>query len=381
MSPLTLNRILLILGVVGLYVSGVLSAEHLFEIQIPCTSGGGCAVVARHPSSYIFGTLPVAYVGFGGYFLLTALALVRLATGDLLSRILVGLGYMGAAVGVITSIYLQYVSLTQIRALCVWCMSSAITMVITFIFYTILFGKVGSVEVEKTRSPKSLFQGLAGVALAAFAIAGTVYGRQKEAGKIEIISSADAIAKLVPEPRSERNQIGPDDAPVTVVEYADLCCPTCRQVFPKVHDLAAKYSGKIRIIYRHFPLDTLPGHQMAIVTAVASELAAEKGKFWDYATAFTAPEEAPTTREGVEQIAQTVGVSGEEITKAIQNSNSPAQTRVMRDLGEALGTFGIKGTPTFLLSVPGKPIERLSYTGLTNELESRPIQDIMNAKK
>lgn len=374
-SPLTLNRILLILGVLGLFVAGVLSVEHLFELQIPCTSGGGCQTVARHSSSYIF-NIPVAYFGFAGYFLLTGLALVRLFTGSLLSRLFVGLGYVGAAIGLVASLYLQYISFTQIHAICAWCLTSAIDMVFTFVFYTILFGKVGTIEETPVRSTKALYQGLVLVFIAMVGVSVVAYTSKTETGPKEVLDQS-VEKSLVPEPKSARNQLGPDDAPVTVVEFADLCCPTCRKSFPKLHELIAKYPGKIRVIYRHFPIDSLKGHEMADVVAVTAEVAAQKGKFWDFAAAFTAPEEPPTTREGVDDIARTVGVSSEEITKAIQDQKSQAQSNLLRDYSDAIGVFHVEGTPTYILSVKGQPIQKLTLVGLLNELDKPEAQKLL----
>ena len=62
-STVTLNRILIFLGCLGLFVAGVLSGEHLFQLEIPCSASGGCEVVARHPSSILMG-FPVAFYDF-----------------------------------------------------------------------------------------------------------------------------------------------------------------------------------------------------------------------------------------------------------------------------------------------------------------------------
>jgi protein-disulfide isomerase len=63
---------------------------------------------------------------------------------------------------------------------------------------------------------------------------------------------------------------GPADAPVTIVEYADLECPTCarlQQLFEE--DLVPKYGNKIRIVFKEFPLYQI--HEWAVSGAVASQ--------------------------------------------------------------------------------------------------------------
>lgn len=376
-SIVTLNRILIILGLLGLVVAGVLTAEHIWRLEIPCTAGGGCQTVAQHPSSYIFGT-PVAFFGLGGYFLLTALAIIRGFTGKYYSPFLTLSGYIGSAFGMVASLYLQYISLTKINAVCIWCMASAFIMVLTFVFYTMLFGRMGNPENDAGHesSPKVLLQGLAGVLLASTAVAGFTVGRNQVGPKAELLDMKVA-AKLVPEPRSSRNQLGPDDAPVTVVEFADLCCPQCRSGLPKLHQLISKYPGKIRLVYRHFPIHQLPGHEMSLQAVITAEIAAQRGKFWEFADAFSASEEAPKTREGVDSIAKPFGISTEDIDKAIADDQSIPYKNMTRDVIDATETFGINSTPTFMIIVKGMPIKKLTFAQALKELEREDIQKLL----
>ncbi len=75
--------------------------------------------------------------------------------------------------------------------------------------------------------------------------------------------------------------LGAIDAPVTLIEYSDYQCPFCR-VFARanLHELENKYvkSGKLRIIWRDFPL---PSHHSAVRAAHAAHCAAEQGKYWE----------------------------------------------------------------------------------------------------
>jgi protein-disulfide isomerase len=72
--------------------------------------------------------------------------------------------------------------------------------------------------------------------------------------------------------------IGPDHAPVTVIEYGDFECPNCKQAAPAVKLLLERFSERVRFVYRHFPQETL--HPHALRAAEAAECAAAQGRFW-----------------------------------------------------------------------------------------------------
>lgn len=72
--------------------------------------------------------------------------------------------------------------------------------------------------------------------------------------------------------------LGAWDAPVTVVEYGDFECPTCKQAAPAVKLLLTRFAGRVRIVWRHFPL--LEEHPHAFEAALASEVAGAQDKFW-----------------------------------------------------------------------------------------------------
>jgi protein-disulfide isomerase len=72
--------------------------------------------------------------------------------------------------------------------------------------------------------------------------------------------------------------LGPEHAPVAVVEYGDFQCPTCKQAAPTLKLLLERYSGRVRLVFRHFPLEQ--AHAQALAAAEAAECAGEQGKFW-----------------------------------------------------------------------------------------------------
>lgn len=71
---------------------------------------------------------------------------------------------------------------------------------------------------------------------------------------------------------------GNENAKVIVIEYADLQCPGCASMMPKVNSLYKKYGSEVAFIYRNFPIT---GHQNARPAAIAAEAAARQGKYWE----------------------------------------------------------------------------------------------------
>jgi len=73
--------------------------------------------------------------------------------------------------------------------------------------------------------------------------------------------------------------LGPDDAPVTLLEYGDYQCPFCADMHPMVKAIARSMGSQMRFVFRHMPL--LEMHPYAQHAAEAAEAAAIQGKFWE----------------------------------------------------------------------------------------------------
>lgn len=72
--------------------------------------------------------------------------------------------------------------------------------------------------------------------------------------------------------------MGAEQAPVTLVEYGDFECPNCKQAAPAIKILLEHFAGRVRFVYRHFPLEEV--HPHAMQAAEAAEAAAAQGRFW-----------------------------------------------------------------------------------------------------
>lgn len=73
--------------------------------------------------------------------------------------------------------------------------------------------------------------------------------------------------------------VGPADAKITFIEYADFQCPACSGLTVLRQYLTDRYGDDLRFVYRHLPLTSI--HDKAVITAEATEAAAAQGKFWE----------------------------------------------------------------------------------------------------
>jgi protein-disulfide isomerase len=94
-----------------------------------------------------------------------------------------------------------------------------------------------------------------------------------------MMSSLDIQTGRLRIPVSARDHIlGPADARVTLVEYADFECPYSATARPVIQELQRLRGDTLRFVYRHFPLINL--HSNAELAAEAAEVAGAHGCFW-----------------------------------------------------------------------------------------------------
>jgi protein-disulfide isomerase len=86
------------------------------------------------------------------------------------------------------------------------------------------------------------------------------------------------IDLAVPVQRMDHS-LGAEHAPVTVVEYGDFECPSCKNAAPAVKMLLGNFTERVLLIFRHFPLEE--PHPHALGAAEAAECAGAQGKFWE----------------------------------------------------------------------------------------------------
>lgn len=147
---------------------------------------------------------------------------------------------------------------------------------------------------------------------------------------------------------------GDKNAKITVIEYSDFECPFCKRFHGTMQQLAAKYPKDVKWVYRHFPLDSL--HEKARPEAMASECAAEQGKFWEFADLIYqvtgSNDSIDLTKLG--EYAKQIGLNVSKFQSCYDSQKFAS--RVARDVtsGEAAGA---NGTPyTVVIGPDGKTI-------------------------
>ncbi|MCI0409804.1 MAG: thioredoxin domain-containing protein [Acidobacteria bacterium] len=141
---------------------------------------------------------------------------------------------------------------------------------------------------------------------------------------------------------------GTAEAPVTLVEFSDFHCPFCKRVQATLTQLLERYPGKVRLVYRDFPIDSL--HPQARRAAEAARCAQDQGKFWDYHDLLYA--EAPkASPEDLGRYAAQVGLDVPTFERCL--SGDVHRAAVQRDLDEG-SRLGVTGTPAFFIN--GRPL-------------------------
>jgi uncharacterized membrane protein len=115
-----------VLAVIGLGVSTYLIVIETTSIPAICGPIGDCNTVQQSPYSHVFGFIPVGVLGALGYLgILAAWLLGKFNAGklaDYMPLAIFGMGFFGT----LFSVYLTYLELFVIKAVCIWCLSSAV---------------------------------------------------------------------------------------------------------------------------------------------------------------------------------------------------------------------------------------------------------------
>lgn len=167
-----------------------------------------------------------------------------------------------------------------------------------------------------------------------------VFDRLKRAAGFEVVLVGPAPLRKVVE------VVGPvrgeASAPVTIVVFADFECPYCSRAAQTVEQVRAAYAGKVRVVFRHFPLSF---HPKASKAAEAAACADEQGQFWAFHDALFEGQELEL--EAMKASALRLGLDAKRFDACLDSGRMAAV--VLRDQA-AGGKLGVSGTPAFFIN-------------------------------
>jgi protein-disulfide isomerase len=140
--------------------------------------------------------------------------------------------------------------------------------------------------------------------------------------------------------------LGNPDAPVTVLEYGDFECPYCAAAAPVLRQLVEESQGRVKLVFRHFPL--ADNHPHALTAALAAEAASAQGAFWPMHDLLFARQDR-LSDVALRAYAEELGLDGSRVV------GEPAQqfaAKVAADFAAGLEDE-VAGTPTVV--VDGEP--------------------------
>ena len=205
--------------------------------------------------------------------------------------------------------------------------------------------------------------------IAALVIVGAIIGASYYRGSVQNERKPTTANSALIRPDSP--SLGSADAPVTIVEFYDPECESCRAFHPTIKKVLKDYDGKIRLVARIMPL-----HPNSILAATFIEVAGENGKYWQaqefvfqkqtewgtkHSPATTVQPDAPAL---FEKYAMELGLDLEKFNAAVKENKFAAKFERDKKDGQA---NGVRQTPTIFVN--GRQLARLNEADLKSLIE------------
>ena len=165
---------------------------------------------------------------------------------------------------------------------------------------------------------------------------------------------------------------GPQNAPVTIVEFFDPACETCRAFYPIVKNLMAQYPYDVRLVIRYAPF-----HQGSDVVVKLLESAKSQGKYQPVLESLLAaqPAWADHSQPSIETAFKVAEQAGLDLVKARQDMEKPGMQALLQQDIEDLTALQVTKTPTFFVN--GRSLPSFG----PNQLAALVAEEVAKVKK
>lgn len=243
-------------------------------------------------------------------------------------------------------------------------------------------------EAARARQRKRIFQLGGAVALAAAIIVAIVIAAGGGGDGTPVKKAGESIAgqrhaiSLLKGVEQRGTMLGDPSAPVTLVEFADLQCPFCRdfsvEVLPTVVENYVR-TGKVRIDFRNVAFlgtDSTRGAQMAEAVGLQNRL-------WEFIDIFYANQGAENSGYVTDEFLREVAgaIPGVDVQRAMGDRGTASVQRLLTEATQEMQANGFTGTPSFLIGTTGGTLEPLDNKTLdVSEFTSKLDEAVQRAE-
>lgn len=161
---------------------------------------------------------------------------------------------------------------------------------------------------------------------------------------------------------------GPENAVVTLEEFADLECPPCANLHSELEKIKAEYGERVRFVFRHFPLDS---HRHAAEAARAAEAAGMQGKFWEMQDILFKRQEQWSEAENAEPLfvnyARALALDTDKFRRDTNSEQANNRVAADRKRGESVD---IEATPSLFINGTEVSPEAMSPEGIRTAINA-----------
>lgn len=149
---------------------------------------------------------------------------------------------------------------------------------------------------------------------------------------------------------------GQQNAPVTIIMFSDFQCSACRAAHPLLKRVVTAHGGKVRLVIRDFPLESV--HENAFAAALAANAARQQGRFFEYIELLYSNQDA-LDPASLKRYASQLGLNAKQFELDFTSEKTAVEVR--KDIADG-DRFGIRSTPTIFVN--GVKLQALSEAGL-----------------
>lgn len=310
--------------------------------------------------------IPLSVLGLGFYAAEVVLAAVALRGRGERSDAAVGLLFAGAVFSLLYAFVLLFVQVFHIGAICPLCMILYGGHVLVLAGALLALdlkpgtGLRAALGVLRRAHREPVFYGpfaLFVAVVAGIQIASAASGVSSDPQLFALKSRLAEAIRVDVAPAIDDAVSGPDEAAYQIIEFSDFMCPFCRRAAVEAHELEREMPDRVRLVFKHFPLDTACNphigrnlHPGACEAAAAAICAQQADKFWPFHDALFADQGKifrGDVRENLAAVADRLGIARQSLLDCMDAADTRA--RVLEDI-DAAHTVGVRGTPAFIVN-------------------------------